>query len=341
MADSDWVKLKLAKPIQLVDHVIKSADEVFAFKNELSKLKSKSEKLASLLRQAAETSYDLYERPTRRIVHGTEQLVENLIRQVSWLLRPDPKLRPIWEQVAILDTGSLENRSNAAALLVSLVNDDNTCCKLIIEEGGVHPLLKLVEEGEPEGQENAARAIGLLGRDPDSVEHMVQARVCSVFGEILECGSVKVQAATAWAVSELAAIYPKCQHLFACHGIIRSLVAHLAFETVEEHSRYAIASHNKANIVPNFDEDDVKNLKTNAARALGRLAKGNLPICRSITKSRALLCFAVLLEKESEKVQYNSAMAVMELTVVAEEDSDLKQHSNVMLQLAKHWSTKI
>lgn len=67
------------------------------------------------------------------------------------------------------------------------------------------------------------------------------------------------------------------------------------------------------------------NMKAMAARALWRLAKGNSPICRSITESRALLCFAVLLEKGAKDVQYNSAMALMEITAVAEEDADLRR----------------
>ncbi|KAL0288124.1 UNVERIFIED_CONTAM: hypothetical protein Scaly_2741600 [Sesamum calycinum] len=66
-------------------------------------------------------------------------------------------------------------------------------------------------------------------------------------------------------------------------------------------------------------------IKAMTARALWHLAKGNSPICRSITESRALLCFAVLLEKGAEEVQYNSAMALMEITAVAEEDAELER----------------
>lgn len=66
-------------------------------------------------------------------------------------------------------------------------------------------------------------------------------------------------------------------------------------------------------------------MKAMAARALWHLAKENSTICRSITESRALLCFAVLLEKGAEEVRYNSAMALMEITVVAEQDSELRR----------------
>ncbi|KAL6559425.1 hypothetical protein OROGR_004542 [Orobanche gracilis] len=66
-------------------------------------------------------------------------------------------------------------------------------------------------------------------------------------------------------------------------------------------------------------------MKSMAARALRYLCAGNISICRSVTESRALLCLAVLLEKGPEEVKYNSAMALMEITVVAEQDVALRR----------------
>ncbi|CAI9276943.1 unnamed protein product [Lactuca saligna] len=72
-----------------------------------------------------------------------------------------------------LYTGSLDDRSDVVASFVSVARDNDWYGKLIIEEGGDNPLLKLVKEGKPEGLENVASAIGLLRRDPESVEHMI------------------------------------------------------------------------------------------------------------------------------------------------------------------------
>ncbi|XP_073041208.1 uncharacterized protein [Primulina eburnea] len=464
----DLVKQILAKPIQLSDQVIKAAENAGSFKQECSELKSKTERLAGLLRQVARASNELYDRPTRRIIEDTQQALdktlslvlkcngnglikrvftiiptaafrkisaqlENSIGDVSWLLRVsapaddrldeylglppiaanEPILYLIWEQIATLYTGTIDDRADAAASLVSLARDNDRYGKLIIEEGGIGPLLKLLKDGKLEGQENAARAIGLLGKDSESVEHFIHAGVCSVFVKILKEGPMKVQAVVAWATSELASHYPKCQDLFVQHNIIRLLVSHLAFETVEEHSKYAVvstatsvhaavvlaSSNNKNSNVTstNFggkdggllkgshvedeksliphppgykhpnqmhnvvtstmalkagngkrnnhhppptlysvsvssnkaremeDPDTKSDMKEMAARALWKLAKGNSLICRSITESRALLCFAVLLDKGTKKVQYNSAMALMEITAVAEEDADLRK----------------
>ena len=454
------VKEILARPIQMADQVSKLADEAQNFKQECQELKTKTEKLAGLLRQAARNSNDLYERPTKRIIDDTEQVLdkalglvikcranglvkrlftiipatafrktsmqlENSLGDVQWLLRVsasaeerddeylglppiaanEPILCLIWEQVAILLSGcSIEERSDAAASLVSLARDNDRYGKLILEEGGVPPLLKLLKEGKLEGQENAARAIGLLGRDPESVEHIVNAGVCSVFAKILKEGHMKVQIVVAWAISELAAHHPKCQDHFAQNNAIRLLVSHLAFETIQEHSKYAIptkqnmssihslvmaSNNNSSDISSNkgIQEDDYKlvshpgaaqtsnqmhnvisntmamkdphkdnivkqnnnnhshvsiagtsikgreyedpvtkaQMKAMAARALWQLCRRNVTICHTITESRALLCFAVLLEKGTDDVQHYSAMALMEITSVAAEHAELRR----------------
>ena len=74
-------------------------------------------------------------------------------------------------------TGSLDDRSDATSL-VSLAGDNDRYGKMIIEEGGVNPLLKLVKKGKPVGQENVVSAIRLLGHDPESVEHRCMLSVC-------------------------------------------------------------------------------------------------------------------------------------------------------------------
>ncbi|KAJ9561909.1 hypothetical protein OSB04_007069 [Centaurea solstitialis] len=368
---ADIAKQILAKPIQLADQVIRFAQEASINKQECVELKSKTEKLAGLLRQAVRASNDLHERPTRRIVDEIEQVLDkalslalkcrnegfvnrvftiipaaafrkmssqldNSIGDVSWLLRisapisstdeylglppivaNEPILCLIWEQIAILYSGTLDDRSDAAASLVSLARESDRYRKLIIKEGGIYPLLKLVKEGNPEGQENAASAIGLLGRDPETVEHMIRTGVCWVFVNTLKEGPMKVQAVVAWAVSELVLHYPKCQDVFAQHNIVRLLIGHLAFETVEEHNTNSNGRELEDTATKAY-------MKSMAAKALSHLAKGNSTICRSITESRGLFCFVVLLEKGPEEVRYNSAMALMEMTGVAEKDYDLR-----------------
>ncbi|XP_020163688.1 uncharacterized protein [Aegilops tauschii subsp. strangulata] len=338
----------------------------------------------------------------------TSNQLDNSLGDLSWILRVsnyanagddlddhiglppiaqnEPILFLIWEQIAVLYTGTFDARADAAASVVSLARDNDRYGRLIIEEDGVPPLLRLIKEGRPEGQENAALAIGLLGRDPECVELMVLAGVCTAFSKILKDAPMKVQGMVAWAVSELATNHPKCQDAFMQSNVIRLLVSHLAFETVQEHSKYAVASrmslhsvvmdkkgsgkysshqdtfdaaeHTAANSLSakptvaaaasigsvagtkqhnvslsgtstrgkEYEDEETKAyMKSNAARALCQLATGNAAVCKNITESRALLCFSILLEKGAPDVQYNSALALMEICRVAEQNADLRR----------------
>ncbi|TVU04622.1 hypothetical protein EJB05_47745, partial [Eragrostis curvula] len=338
----------------------------------------------------------------------------------------EPILFLIWEQIGVLQTAGLEARGDAAASIVSLARDNERYGRLIIEEDGVPPLLRLIKEGGAEAQESAALAIGLLGRDPECVDLMIVAGVCTSFAKILKDAPMKVQGMVAWAVSELAASHPKCQDAFLQHNVIRLLVSHIAFETVQEHSKYAVASkmsihsvlmdkknnnnaadtssdaastttttmaakptvagpptsscnalfgtsltvggggarssagaaetcssssstntaaalgaasvaatkqHNASlsattntTRAREFEDPDTKAyLKAHAARALCTLATGNAAVCKSITESRALLCLSVLLEKSNGDVQYNSAMTLLEICRVAEQNPELRR----------------
>ncbi|XBI37902.1 uncharacterized protein LOC125524893 isoform X1 [Triticum urartu] len=471
----DDLKAILARPIQVAEQVIKWAEEAQTCRQECLELKTKVERLASLLRQAARA--DLYERPARRILDDTGKALDkaaalldrcrargivhrvftiipagsfkrtsnqldNSLGDLSWILRVsnyanagddlddhiglppiaqnEPILFLIWEQIAVLYTGTFDARADAAASVVSLARDNDRYGRLIIEEDGVPPLLRLIKEGRPEGQENAALAIGLLGRDPECVELMVLAGVCTAFSKILKDAPMKVQGMVAWAVSELATNHPKCQDAFMQSNVIRLLVSHLAFETVQEHSKYAVASrmslhsvvmdkkgsgkysshqdtfdaaeHTAANSLSakptvggsaaagsnaavggnaaaaaataaggtsssgvtaaaaasigsvagtkqhnvslsgtstrgkEYEDEETKAyMKSNAARALCQLAMGNAAVCKNITESRALLCFSILLEKGAPDVQYNSALALMEICRVAEQNADLRR----------------
>ncbi|WVZ58083.1 hypothetical protein U9M48_008391 [Paspalum notatum var. saurae] len=482
----EGVKAMLARPIQLADEVAKQCAAARSFRAECAELKSRADKLATLLRQAARAP-DLYDRPAARIMAGATQALsrasalaarcarghprlrslftlspaagfpravaalDTALEDVEWLLRisspgaggegdddsllglpniaqNEPILFLIWDHVARLHTGSPAARADSAANLASLARDNPHFAKLIIEEDGVPPLLKLLKDGTDEGQEAAARALGLLGCDIESVEKLVQAGVCSSFAAALKEPPMRVQAAVAEAIATLADRSPTCQDLFAQNNAVRYLVGHLASGTIQEHSRYSVGSSSSKNsaaaaatatpqqhmnslhsvvlaktlsmrhsadhstssggadgpprmsngssggeqdmkrnpqmqsvvhsamaaktstngsLVPPFrpqlgtsgssgrgareaeDPETKANLKAMAAKALWKLAHNHLAVCKSITESRALLCFAVLLEKGDgdmgTNVQYFSAMAIMEIARVAEHSLVLRQ----------------
>lgn len=106
----------------------------------------------------------------------------------------DPVLALVWEQISIVHVGTPEERADAAAYLGTLAKDNERNVKIIIEEGGVAPLLRLLKEGVVAGQESAARALGLLARDSQRVQEMRKEGASSVFIHILGSPQVSMKA---------------------------------------------------------------------------------------------------------------------------------------------------
>ncbi|KAJ7546505.1 hypothetical protein O6H91_08G042300 [Diphasiastrum complanatum] len=73
------------------------------------------------------------------------------------------------------------------------------------------------------------------------------------------------------------------------------------------------------------DQETKLNLKAEVARALWKLAENNVKNSKSITDTRALLCFARLIETAEGDIQRNSIMAVMEIAAAAERDQELRR----------------
>jgi hypothetical protein len=141
-------------------------------------------------------------------------LLESSIGDVTWLLnistsgedRPeyiglppiaatDPILGLVWEQISIVHVGTPDQKADAAVNLENLAKDNERNVQIIIEEGGVLPLLWLLKEGTVSGQEAAARALGQLARDQEQVKAMRDVGACATFTHILgnHATSMKVQ----------------------------------------------------------------------------------------------------------------------------------------------------
>ncbi|KAJ7543275.1 hypothetical protein O6H91_09G031600 [Diphasiastrum complanatum] len=358
----------------------------------------------------------------------------------------DPIFAVIWEQIAHVQAGSADEKCEAAAYLVTLAAD-NRNGKIIIEEGGVHPLLKLLSEGTASGQEVAAEALGVLATDQQRVQEISKSGAVQIFVQILIDAPMKVQTRVAVALANMVSHDTETQNAFGAAGAIRHLVALLAYETIEEPARIQkalnmhtlvttsmaqnkVGSHSKATVTyandsdhrnhggletaagqdaqpgwlekrpgalddsvsrrktgdqwlaskpvsssdnrleilngpasgfpkPKYhsrtgsesygslengrgltgsslrelnrkerdqeDQETKLNLKTQVARALWKLAENNVRNSKSITDTRALLCFAKLIEIGEGDIQRNSIMAVMEIAAAAERDQELRR----------------
>ncbi len=104
----------------------------------------------------------------------------------------EPVLSVVWDNVSIVHVGNAEEKAQGASYLADLAKDSHNA-SIICEEGGVPPLLHLLREGTPAGQEEAARALGYLDADGRCVVRMRKEGAITFFLEILVHGPMKVQ----------------------------------------------------------------------------------------------------------------------------------------------------
>lgn len=146
----------------------------------------------------------------------------------------DPMLAWVWGQVSLVHGGNPAEKEEGACYLASLASDNDRNRKLIIEEGGVAPLLRLLKEGTAiGGRLAAANALGALASDQERVQQIHDHGAVPVFVHILQDGPMKVQAKVAWVIAKMVSQAPEAQSAFSTESIIRPLVSLLVFETID------------------------------------------------------------------------------------------------------------
>jgi hypothetical protein len=144
-----------------------------------------------------------------------------------------------------------------------------------------------------------------------------------------------------WAISQFCATDPGAQVEIVSAGGIRLLVFLLGHDTVDdlsktttvhlENGKSSLQSSSlcttSQNSRDNEDPETKAKLKAAAACALWKLAQNNIQNSKRITDTRALLCFARLIQFENDEndLQYNCVMAVMEIARAAEHDAELRK----------------
>ncbi|KAK7366840.1 hypothetical protein VNO80_08839 [Phaseolus coccineus] len=144
----------------------------------------------------------------------------------------DPILSWVWSFIASLQMGQLNDRIEAANELASLAQDNDRNKKIIVEECGVSPLLKLFKEGtSPPAQIAAASALCHLANDLDRVRVIVSELGVPAVVQVLSDSPVRVQTLAANLVARMAKHDPMAQEDFARENVIRPLVTLLSFDT--------------------------------------------------------------------------------------------------------------
>lgn len=176
-------------------------------------------------------------------------LLESSIGDMKWLLSVfesdganlslppiasnDPILSWVWSYIATIQMGQLRDRVDAANSLASLARDNDRNKKIIVDEGGLTPLLKLLKEGSsPDAQVAAASALFHIATDLERVRIIIDLMGISVVVSVLGDSPMRVQASVVKLVSEMAGLDPVAQEEFGRENVTRPLVSLLSMDTV-------------------------------------------------------------------------------------------------------------
>ncbi|CAL5441346.1 unnamed protein product [Camellia sinensis] len=250
-------------------------------------------------------------------------LLESSIADVSWLLSildsdsdegggslsippvvsNDPILAMIWSSIASVQMGRLlRDRLDAANNLASLALDNDRNKKIIVEERGVVPLLKLLEEGaSPDAQMAASAALFCLANNQFRVRFIACELAVPLIVKVLTDSHIKVQVSVANLVANMAKLDPEVQEEFGRQNAARPLVTLLSMDTVLDDPKLLQLSktrnpfshqsnsdgnsrgghHNKQDKEREVELPELQlALKINCAKALWKLSRGSLLNCR-------------------------------------------------------------
>jgi len=176
-------------------------------------------------------------------------LLESSIGDMKWLLSifdsdgtglslppiasNDPILAWVWSHTATIQMGQPKDRAEAANSLASLAHDNDRNKKMIVEEGGIGPLLKLLKEGSSaEAQIAAATALRNIATDRERVRFVGESHGVPVIVQVLGDSPARVQTSVAKLVALMAEMDPEAKEEFARENATRPLVSTLAMDTV-------------------------------------------------------------------------------------------------------------
>ncbi|KAH6803263.1 hypothetical protein C2S51_034709 [Perilla frutescens var. frutescens] len=263
----------------------------------------------------------------------------------------DPILAWVWPAVAAAHMG----RAEAALELASWAsgNDSNDRNKKIIaEENGIPPLLKMLKDSSNvDGQSAAATALCNLADDQGRVKIIADKSGVQIIAKALSEAPAPVQVILVNLVSKMSELDTSVQEEFGRENVTRPLVTLLSMDVELEEFVEANArkSANTLHSLVQINKEMTKKrsgsssegrreaeaeakppevnsrLKISCAAALWILARRSLLNSGKITDTKALRVLAKIIEKEQGELKENCLKVVMELAAVAESHADLKR----------------
>ncbi|CAH9073989.1 unnamed protein product [Cuscuta epithymum] len=141
----------------------------------------------------------------------------------------DPIVSWVWSYISSLHLGQLTDKIEAANELASLAKDNDRNKKIIVEEGGISPLLKLLKDNSsPEAQVAASTALFNIANDEERVRAIIDQLGIPIIVQVLGDSPMRVQIWVANLVARMAEYSPLAQEDFARENVIRPLVTLLS-----------------------------------------------------------------------------------------------------------------
>ncbi|XP_022955206.1 uncharacterized protein LOC111457240 isoform X3 [Cucurbita moschata] len=198
-------------------------------------------------------------------------LLESSIGDMKWLISifdpdgsvglppiasNDPTLAYIWPNIATIQMGSIKNLEAANQLtLLTRGNDRNQ--KIVVEEGGVPPLLKLLKDyASPDAQISAANVLINVASVPDRVKSILDVLGVPIIVQALNHSSMRVQIVVANLVSQMAELSSLAQEEFARENVTKPLVTCLSIDMVLDDPKVHLGKssfHSVVEIKKEFD----------------------------------------------------------------------------------------
>ncbi|GFY88249.1 armadillo repeat only 4 [Actinidia rufa] len=233
----------------------------------------------------------------------------------------DPVLTWVWSFIATIYFGPLSDQVEAATELASLAQYNDRNKKIIVEEGGVVPLLKLLNHASS-GDAQIAAAIALfhLADNQERVRLIVEELDIQMIIRVLGKSPMRVQIRVVNLVARMAEHDTVAKEGFGRTNVISLLVTltRLEFVIVIGFGLYRIEKESENPVVQH-------KLKISCAEALWMLASDSVANSRRITETKGMLCLAKLIENEPGDLQFNCLMTIMAITAAAESNADLRR----------------
>ncbi|XP_050208048.1 uncharacterized protein LOC126657414 [Mercurialis annua] len=181
----------------------------------------------------------------------------------------DPILAWVWSSIASIHMRNLNDKIEAANQLAQLAKDNDRNKQIIVEEGGVAAVLKLLKEkNSVESQVAAGTALLYLANDEDRVRAIVDEQGVSLIVKVLADSPMMVQSLMASLVARMAEHDSVAQDDFARENVIRPLVTLLSFEKFSDEQlvqmgKHSISIHSIVQINKEMDRFSVNGSKSN------------------------------------------------------------------------------